>query len=332
MAIENEIPDEQIEDLTVTDRETPVGSANDINVVVEGEEPVVEEQVEDEFNKNIAEEMDERDLQDLANQLISDFRNDKQTREDWEQSYTKGLDLLGFKYTLQTRPFQGASGVTHPLLAEAVTQFQAQAYKELLPPEGPVRTQIIGVQNQEREDQASRVSDFMNYMLMERMEEYTPEFDQLLFYLPLAGSAFKKIYYDEVLERAVSKFIPAEDLVIPYYATDIRDCERITHVIKMTENEIKKKQVAGFYRDIELNPPQDNTSDIKKKYNELEGVSKGAESEDTYSILEMHVDLDIEDEDNVKIPYIVTIDETSQEILSIYRNYKKDDPKARKIN
>jgi hypothetical protein len=166
-----------------------------------------------------------------------------------------------------------------------------------------------------RDKQAARVSDFMNYMLMERMDEYTPEFDQLLFYLPLAGSAFKKIYYDEVLERAVSKFIPAEDLVIPYYATDIRDCERITHIIRMTENEIKKKQVAGFYRDIELNTPQDNTSDIKKKYNELEGVSKGAENEDTYSVLEMHVDLDIEDEDNVKIPYIVTIDETSQEIF-----------------
>jgi hypothetical protein len=246
MAIENEFPNEQIEDLNVTDRETPVGSSNDVNVVVEGEEPVVEEQVEDDFNKNIAEEMDERDLQDLANQLISDFKNDKLTREDWEQSYTKGLDLLGFKYTLQTRPFQGASGVTHPLLAEAVTQFQAQAYKELLPSEGPVRTQIIGVQNQEREDQAARVSDFMNYMLMERMDEYTPEFDQLLFYLPLAGSAFKKIYYDEVLERAVSKFIPAEDLVIPYYATDIRDCERITHIIRMTENEIKKKIYVGI--------------------------------------------------------------------------------------
>ena len=155
MAIENEFPNQQTEDLNVTDREAPVGSSNDVNVVVEGEEPIVEEQVEDDFNKNIAEDMDERDLQDLANQLISDFKNDKMTREDWEQSYTKGLDLLGFKYTLQTRPFQGASGVTHPLLAEAVTQFQAQAYKELLPSEGPVRTQIIGVQNQEREDQAA---------------------------------------------------------------------------------------------------------------------------------------------------------------------------------
>ena len=332
MAIDDTQLGSEAEDLAITDTSKGTTNIDPVDVIVEGEEPVVEEQVEDDFNKNIAEEMDERDLQDLANQLISDFKNDKLTREDWEQSYTKGLDLLGFKYTLQTRPFQGASGVTHPLLAEAVTQFQAQAYKELLPSEGPVRTQIIGVQNQEREDQAARVSDFMNYMLMERMDEYTPEFDQLLFYLPLAGSAFKKIYYDEVLERAVSKFIPAEDLVIPYYATDIRDCERITHIIRMTENEIKKKQVAGFYRDIELNTPQDNTSDIKKKYNELDGVSKGAENEDTYSILEMHVDLDIEDEDNVKIPYIVTIDESSQEILSIYRNYRKEDPKARKIN
>ena len=236
MAIDDTQLGSEAEDLAITDTSKGAANIDPVDVVVEGEEPAVEEQVEDDFYKNIAEEMDERDLQDLANQLISDFKNDKLTREDWEQSYTKGLDLLGFKYTLQTRPFQGASGVTHPLLAEAVTQFQAQAYKELLPPEGPVRTQIIGVQNQEREDQASRVADFMNYMLMERMDEYTPEFDQLLFYLPLAGSAFKKIYYDEVLERAVSKFIPAEDLVIPYYATDIRDCERITHVIRMTEN------------------------------------------------------------------------------------------------
>ena len=172
----------------------------------------------------------------------------------------------------------------------------------------------------------------MNYMLTEKMEEYTPEFDQLLFYLPLAGSAFKKIYYDEVMERAVSKFIPAEDLVVPYYVTNLKDCERITHVIKMTENEIKKKQVAGFYRDIELSPPQDKRTDLQRKYDELEGVSKTGDFENTYSILEMHVDLDIEDEDNVKIPYIVTLDEQSQEILSIYRNYKKEDPKQQKIS
>ena len=334
MAIEDNIPGQEQEDLTITDREKqPSASSNEpVDVVVEGEEPPVEAPAEDNFYKNLVEEIDERDLKKLAAQLISDFNNDKETRKEWEQTYTKGLELLGFKYNFQTRPFKGASGVTHPLLAEAVTQFQAQAYKELLPPEGPVRTQIIGVQNQEREDQATRVADFMNYMLTEKMEEYTPEFDQLLFYLPLAGSAFKKIYYDEVMERAVSKFIPAEDLVVPYYVTNLKDCERITHVIKMTENEIKKKQVAGFYRDIELSPPQDKRTDLQRKYDELEGVSKTGDFENTYSILEMHVDLDIEDEDNVKIPYIVTMDEQSQEILSIYRNYKKEDPKQQKIS
>jgi hypothetical protein len=231
---EEEISLQETEDLGVTDKENP-------EVVIEGEEPVVEDAPEDDFAKNLAEDMDERDLEDLASQLISDFKNDKETRSDWEDSYTKGLDLLGFKYTVQTRPFQGASGVTHPLLAEAVTQFQAQAYKELLPADGPVRTQVIGKVDLEKEEQATRVKDFMNYMITEQMEEYTPEFDQLLFYLPLAGSTFKKIYYDEVLERAVSKFVPAEDLVLPYYTTSLVDCERITHVIRMTDNEVRKK-------------------------------------------------------------------------------------------
>ena len=270
--------------------------------------PEVEAESEEDFYSNLAETIDERVLMKLGTELVQMYKSDRESRQDWEDQYVKGLEFLTTNYTAVTKPFQGASTVTHPLLSEAVTQFQAQAFKELLPSEGPVRTQIVGVEDPMRVQQAQRVKDFMNFELMERMEEYVTDFDALLYHLPLAGSAFKKIYYDEVLERAVSKFIPAEDLVIPYYATDIRDCERITHVIRMTENEIKKKQVAGFYRDIELNQPQDNTSDIKKKYNELEGVSKGAESEDTYSVLEMHVDLDIEDEDNVKIPYIVTID------------------------
>ena len=322
---EEEISLQETEDLGVTDKENP-------EVIIEGEEPVVEETAENEFSKNLAEDMDERDLKDLATQLISDFKNDKETRADWEDSYTKGLDLLGFKYTVQTRPFQGASGVTHPLLAEAVTQFQAQAYKELLPADGPVRTQVIGKVDVEKEEQATRVKDFMNYMITEQMEEYTPEFDQLLFYLPLAGSTFKKIYYDEVLERAVSKFVPAEDLVLPYYTTSLLDCERITHIIRMTDNEVRKNQVGGFYRDIDLTQAADNQSDIKSKYNSLEGVSKGSETEDTRTILEMHVDLDLEDDNNVKIPYIVTLDETTQEILAIYRNYKEQDRKMRKIN
>ena len=322
---EEEISLQETEDLGVTDKENP-------EVIIEGEEPIVEETAEDEFSKNLAEDMDERDLKDLASQLISDFKNDKETRADWEDSYTKGLDLLGFKYTVQTRPFQGASGVTHPLLAEAVTQFQAQAYKELLPADGPVRTQVIGKVDVQKEEQATRVKDFMNYMITEQMDEYTPEFDQLLFYLPLAGSTFKKIYYDEVLERAVSKFVPAEDLILPYYTTSLLDCERITHIIRMTDNEVRKNQVAGFYRDIDLTQAENNQSDIKSKYNSLEGVSKGSEADDTRTVLEMHVDLDLEDDNNVKIPYIVTIDETTQEILAIYRNYKEQDPKMKKIN
>jgi hypothetical protein len=322
---EEEISLQETEDLGITDKENP-------EVIIEGEEPIVEETAEDEFSKNLAEDMDERDLKDLASQLISDFKNDKETRADWEDSYTKGLDLLGFKYTVQTRPFQGASGVTHPLLAEAVTQFQAQAYKELLPADGPVRTQVIGKVDVEKEEQATRVKDFMNYMITEQMDEYTPEFDQLLFYLPLAGSTFKKIYYDEVLERAVSKFVPAEDLILPYYTTSLLDCERITHIIRMTDNEVRKNQVAGFYRDIDLTQAENNQSDIKSKYNSLEGVSKGSEADDTRTVLEMHVDLDLEDDNNVKIPYIVTIDETTQEILSIYRNYKEQDRKMKKIN
>ena len=325
---EEDISLQETEDLEVTDREQAP------EVVIEGEEDIVEETPQEDFYKNLAEDMDERQLQDLANQLISDYKNDKETRKDWEESYTKGLDLLGFKYTQQTKPFTGASGVTHPLLAEAVTQFQAQAYKELVPADGPVKAQIVGKRDAAKEDQAERVKEFMNYMLMDKMEEYTPEMDQLLFMLPLAGSAFKKINYDEVMGRAVSKFVPAEDLVIPYYVTNLNDCERITHIIKMTENQVRKSQVAGVFRDIELTEPESKQTDIQKQYNRLEGTSRPSEQEqDTRNILEMHVDLDIEDsEEGIKIPYIVTIDETSQEILRIIRNYREDDPTAKKIN
>ena len=325
---EEDISLQETEDLEVTDKEQAP------EVIIEGEEDIVEEAPQEDFYKNLAEDMDERQLQDLANQLISDYKNDKETRKDWEESYTKGLDLLGFKYTQQTKPFTGASGVTHPLLAEAVTQFQAQAYKELVPADGPVKAQIVGKRDAAKEDQAERVKEFMNYMLMDKMEEYTPEMDQLLFMLPLAGSAFKKINYDEVMGRAVSKFVPAEDLVIPYYVTNLNDCERITHIIKMTENQVRKSQVAGVFRDIELTEPESKQTDIQKQYNRLEGTSRPSEQEqDTRNILEMHVDLDIEDsEEGIKIPYIVTIDETSQEILRIIRNYREDDPTAKKIN
>jgi hypothetical protein len=232
------------------------------------------EQTEDnqDFFANIAEDVDERALQQLASDLISEYQNDKESRKDWEQTYTQGLDLLGFKYRMEQRPFKGASGVTHPLLAEAVTQFQAQAYKELLPSDGPVRTQVVGLKNQAVEQQAERVKDYLNYLIMEKMEEYTPEFDQMLFYLPLAGSTFKKVYYDALLERAVSKFVPAEDLVVPYFATDLKEAPRITHVIKQSENDLLKKMASGFYREVDLMKPEKKENKIQDKYNELEGI------------------------------------------------------------
>ena len=298
----------------------------------------VEELVEDiietqkDFLSNLAEDMDERILSRISGDLLEDYKRDKESRGDWEKSYTSGLDLLGFKYDNESRPFQGASSVTHPLLAESVTQFQAQAYKELLPSDGPVRTLVIGDATREKEEQAQRVKEFMNYMLMEQMEEYTPEFDQLLFYLPLAGSAFKKIYYDETMQRAISKFVPAEDLIVPYYATDLKDCERITHLVKMNENDILKKQRSGFYRDVEILPSRTDDNEVQDKYDSIEGVTPSGEKDYQFNVLEMHVDLDLEEyqienaDKNVKVPYIVTIDEGSQEVLSIYRNYDMNDP------
>ena len=315
---QNELPEEEVE-------------TDEVDVEIEGEEQAPVEQPEEDFYRNLAAEMDDRALGRLSAQLVSDYKRDKVSRGDWEQAYTQGLDLLGFKYVNNTRPFQGASGVTHPLLSEAVTQFQAQAYKELLPSDGPVRTSIIGADTPEVTQQAERVQDFMNYMLMEQMEEYTPDTDQLLFYLPLAGSAFKKIYYDEIKQRAVAKFVPAEDLIVPYYATDLKDCERITHLVKMSENDVLKQQKAGFYLDVELVPKQPEKSPIQDKLNELEGVKPAGEKEYQYNILEMHVDCNLNEfiEDNpekeVKKPYIISIDEGSGKVLSIYRNYNEDD-------
>ena len=317
------------EELTEEKVEQPEGLP--IDVQVEGEEEVVEERPQDDFNANLAEGMDERELKDMAMSLIEEYKKDKTSRKEWEDAYIKGLDLLGTRYQEVTRPFKGASGVTHPLLAESVTQFQAQAYKELVPSDGPVRTQVLGVQTPATESQAERVKDYMNYLLMEEMEDYTTDMDQMLFYLPLSGSTFKKIYYDAMIGRPCSKFIPAEDLVVPYYASDLKDCERITHVIKMTENEVTKKMAGGFYRDIELASPRETTDQVQQKVNELQGV-KRTESDMLHTILEMHVDLNLDDYEDfddkakkVKIPYIVTIDEGSGEILSIYRNYKPND-------
>ena len=223
---------------------------------------------------NLAELLPEDITDPIGNELVENYMDYKSSRRDWEQTYKEGLDLLGFKYNNRTEPFTGASGATHPVLAEAVTQFQAGAYKELLPAEGPVRTQIVGNPDQAKEAQALRVKDYMNYELMEKMEEYEPEFDQMLFHLPLAGSTFKKVYYDELLGRAVSKFVPADDLVVPYSATSLDDADAIIETIKISENDLRKQQVAGFYSDIELQKPQDKEDEIKKKERELEGTRK----------------------------------------------------------
>ncbi len=288
---------------------------------------------------NLADLLPDDVLGRLASTLYENYMQYKQSRKDWEDSYVKGLDLLGFKYENPTQPFQGASGATHPVLAEAVTQFQAQAYKELLPATGPVHTQVMGKPDRAKEDQSVRVKDFMNYQLMDVMKEYEPEFDQMLFYLPLSGSTFKKVYYDELLGRAVSKFVPADDLIVPYTASSLEDAEAVCHTLKMSENDLRKQQVSGFYRDIEIKPGYDQETEVEKKERELEGVTK-TRQEDVFSIVECHLDLDLEgfedigqdgEPTGIKLPYIVTLEMGSRDILSIRRNYKQDDPLKNKI-
>ena len=288
---------------------------------------------------NLADFMDDTILSRLGSDLYQSYQDYRNSRKDWETAYKQGLDLLGFKYEQRTEPFQGASGATHPVLAEAVTQFQALAYKELLPADGPVRTQILGNPTPEKEQQSKRVKDFMNYQIMDQMKEYEPEFDTMLFHLPLAGSSFKKVYYDEIQARAVSKFVPADELVVPYSANSLDEAEAIVHVLKISENELRKQQVAGFYRDIELQPGDNKETEIEKKERELEGVSK-TNYEDIFTILEYHVNLDIEGFEDmgvdglptgIKLPYIVTLEEGSREILSIKRNWEANDLKKNKV-
>ena len=318
----------------VTENEEPV----DVEIVDE-QAPIEEEVVEEQHHDNLAEKMEEEELSILSADCIGEYTEDKSSRSDWAKTYTSNLDLLGFKYEERTKPFAGASGVVHPVLAEAQTQFQAQANKELLPADGPVRTKTIGRRTKEKVSQASRVKDFMNYQITDVMEEYDTDLDQMLFYLPLAGSAFKKIYYDEGLGRAVSKFVPAEDLVVPYLATDLESCERVTHVIKMMENELRKKQVSGFYRDIEVKPSISEDDDIKNKTRDLEGTDETGNNEEI-TILEFHVNLDLPGYEDVgedgeptgiKLPYIVTIAENNGKVLAIRRNWKEDNPNKTKL-
>ena len=295
---------------------------------------------EGDFYRNLAEDMDEVVLGTLSNDLQGQYEGNKETRKEWMDAYSEGLKLLGFHYEERTQPFRGATGVTHPLLAEAATQFQAQAYNELLPPEGPVRTTIMGALTKEKEQQAQRVKQFMNYYLTDIMEEYTPEFDQMLFYLPLAGSTFKKVYYDAALERPVSTFVPAEHLVVPYETSNLETCPIITHVVPMSANDLRKQQLAGFYRDVELEPQQADDNEVQKEINKIEGVDPSSTVNYDVNLLEFHVELDLEgfedmDDENeptgIKLPYIVTISEEKGTVLSIRRNYAEDDPKKEKI-
>ena len=291
-----------------------------------------EENPEEDHNSNLALYLSDKELDEISIELMSSIEDDKTSREDWETQYTKGLDLLGFKHEERTRPFRGASAVTHPVLAEAAVQFQSQAYKELLPANGPVKTAIIGQANEELEQQAQRVQDYMNYQITYVMKDYETETDQMLFYLPLAGSAFRKVFYDSSEEKARSQFVPAEDLVVPYGASYLDDAERVTHIIKMNEIELKKKQIFGMYRDIDVRPYNEDDQ-VQDKYDSIEGVRSKGYTSDMYTLYECHCYLDLpgyEDADGQKLPYIVTVDESSNKILSIYRNYEQGDALRKK--
>jgi len=348
-----EINEEEMElDIEVAAPGTFVGSVNEIlpeGIEIEPDEdggvtidfdPMAMVGLDDgDFYRNLAEELDDRELSRLSSELLSEFDANKASRSEWEDAYSKGLELLGYNYEDRTMPFRGATGVTHPLLAEAATQFQAQAFNELLPPSGPVRTHVVGEKTKGNEAQAHRVKDFMNYYITNVMEEYTPEFDQMLFYLPLAGSTFKKVYYDEAMNRAVSKFVPAEDIVVPYSASDVDSCENVTQVLKMSFNDLRIRQVMGFYRDIPVIPSQSDSNEVTDQMDKLEGVEPSNVDYDC-TLLECHVNLDLDgfedmgedgEPTGIKIPYTVTISEDNGQILSIRRNFKEDDDLKKKI-
>jgi hypothetical protein len=293
----------------------------------------------EDFFANLAEEMPERELQRISGELLSEYDANNESRSEWAETYTKGLELLGFTYDERTQPFRGASGVTHPLLAEAATQFQAQAFNELLPPQGPVKTSIMGKESRQKQEQARRVKTFMNYYITNVMEEYTPDMDQMLFVLPLAGSTFKKTYYDEAMGRIVSRFVPAENLVVPYNTSDLDTCPNITQVVTTSLNDMRKMQVSGFYRDVEVVPAQKEMSEISEMTDKIGGFEP-SNIDYNCTLLECHVDLDLDgyedvDDDGeptgIKIPYVVTLSLDNGQVLSIRRNYREDDEKKKKI-
>ena len=330
--------DEEIE-IEEIEEPTNIIEEEDGSVVLNFEEAIKTELMA-EPDANLAELLEERVLADIASELLGYYEDDKSGRQDWEDAYTDGLGLLGIKYESREEPFRGASGVTHPLIAEAITQFQAQAYKELLPSSGPVRTQVVGAATPDVESQSKRVQEFMNFQIMHVMDEYDPEMDRLLFYLPLAGSAFKKVYFDDMLDRAVSRFVPADDLLVPYNATDLSSASRVTHVIRMNTNDVRKFQAAGFYQDVEL-LPYDDADELREKERNLVGIEKTGGDEQDCTLLEVHTDLDLPgfehespfdgEKTGIKLPYIVTIDEGSSKILALRRNWREGDEFYRKI-
>ena len=333
--IEGQVPgitDEVIEDLVLRMNED--GSAEFMD-----EDPTEVLAEEYSHTANLAEILDDSILGELSSELGSSFEDDLESRAEWEEALTKGLGLLGINYEDRDEPFAGATGVTHPLISESVTQFQAQAYKEMLPAGGPVRTVCVGDETPEAVQQAQRVEHFMNYQITEVMEEYDPDMDQMLFHLPLSGSTFKKVYFDMARQRPVAKFVPAEDVVVPYYATDIRTAERITHVMSMSENDIVKMQLATIYRDVDLGSAgQGEDSDLKDKKDQLQGVRPSAMGDDVYTILEIQTYLDLEgfeDTDmegeptGLKLPYVVTMEKDSGTILSVVRNWDEEDPQRK---
>ena len=340
--VEIELPDSAnvvMADIEAEDVGSIEISPEDDGGVVIDFDPQDQRGVSDDFYANLAEEMPDRELARISSDLLGEFDANKASRQEWEDAYTNGLELLGFTYDERTQPFRGASAVTHPLLAEAATQFQAQAFNELLPASGPVRTVVMGKESTSKNQQASRVRQFMNYYITSVMEEYTPDMDQMLFYLPLAGSTFKKTYFDETLGRAVSKFVPAENLVVPYETSDLETCPNITQVVRMSLNDLRKRQIGGSYLDVEVIPAQKELSDLEGEMDRIEGLEPNQIDYDC-TILECHVDLDLEgyeelDDDGeptgIKVPYVVTLSEDNGQVLSIRRNYQEDEELKRKI-
>jgi hypothetical protein len=297
----------------------------------EGEEPVVEIEVNlASFDENLAESMDEGALQLVSEEILSFIQDDLTSRKDWEKTYKEGLSLLGLKIDERTEPWDGACGVYHPILSESVVKFQSETILETFPASGPVKTKIIGKVTREKEQAAARVQDDMNYELTEVMTEYRNEHERLLWSLPITGSAFKKVYFDPSLDRQVAMFVPAEDIIVPYGASDLQSSPRVAHRMRKTENQIKKLQVAGFYRDVELEEPQRNITEIEKKKDEEAGVN--IVDDDRYLLYEVHIDYDLpgyENEDGIALPYVITLASTG-EVLAIRRNYLEDDPTQQK--